>query len=71
MATSNDGSESIAYINDHEIKILHDQLKRLPGFNPIAVDNFVLILEKFRKNSPEDIMNDGLVCVVQFFQKLF
>lgn len=55
------------FVGYDEIRILHDELIKVQNFNPIAVDNFVQILKKFRKNSPENVMNDGAVCNLLFY----
>lgn len=59
-------NESDDYLTDAKIDDLHLHLKGSEGLSSTAVDNFIGILRKFRKDTPEKEKIEGVVSVVWF-----
>lgn len=57
-------NESDEYLTDAKIDDLHSHLETTPGLSSTAVDNFIEILRKFRKDTPEKEKIVAVVSVV-------
>lgn len=59
-------TESDEYLTDAKIDDLQSRLKATPGMSSSAVDEFIEILRKFRKDTPEKEKLVGVVSEVLF-----
>lgn len=62
--TGDASNELDEYPTEAQIDALHLRLKGTPEFSPTAVDNFIEVLRKFRKETPEKEKIVGVVSEV-------